>query len=92
MMLATTEISCPRSSSSARSAWSSFLTNLNFSEHFEDAENKYTKGKEDVLSLFMQLLGMQIGLVMSVGLRNSYAEFLKATNQEGVLWGYFFGG
>ena len=47
-----------------------FLSNYTFCEYFKDLNEKYTKGNDDVLSLFLlQLLGTQIGLE-SVGLWN----------------------
>ena len=63
---------CPRSSNSARGAWSSILLHYTF----KDVNEKYTKGNNDVASLFLGL--------KSVGLRNS--SHLKSLVVIGGHW------
>ena len=71
-----------------------FLSNYTFCEYFKDLNDKYTKGNDDVLSLFLlQLLGTQIGL-KSVGLWNKVLSSktllryaLKKKND--IIWEFF---
>ena len=64
-MTAVSRCPCPRSSSSARSTWTSFLANITFCEHFKDIEEIYTRLEKE--SLFHVTFGVrksgQSGLV-----------------------------